>query len=74
MKNIVASIIVTVSIPLALLVAFSLMYFGELSVNTMSLGGLALGVGMLVDNSIVVLENIFTNYQKTPNLEKKELI
>ncbi|MBN1622366.1 MAG: efflux RND transporter permease subunit, partial [Endomicrobiales bacterium] len=74
LKSIVASIIVTTSIPIALLMALSLMYFGDLSVNTMSLGGLALGVGMLVDNSIVVLENIFTTFQKNPHLQKKELI
>lgn len=47
------------SIPIAIIVTISLMYFRGLSLNIMSLGGLALGVGMLVDNSIVVLENIY---------------
>lgn len=47
------------SIPLSVLAAFSLCYLFDVSLNVMSLGGLALGVGMLVDNSIVVLENIF---------------
>ncbi len=47
------------AIPLSVLAAFSLCYAFDVSLNVMSLGGLALGVGMLVDNSIVVLENIF---------------
>jgi len=47
------------SIPIAIIVTLVLMYFFNFSLNIMSLGGLALGVGMLVDNSIVVLENIY---------------
>lgn len=47
-----------IAIPLSILAAFSCLYFAGISLNLMSLGGLALGVGMLVDNSIVVLENI----------------
>jgi HAE1 family hydrophobic/amphiphilic exporter-1 len=59
MKDIRNSMVVTVAIPASLLGTFILMYFQKISINMMSLGGLALGVGMLVDNSIVVLENIF---------------
>ena len=51
--------IIGVSIPMSLLIAFAPMHLLGLSLNIMSLGGLALGVGMLVDNSIVVLESIF---------------
>jgi multidrug efflux pump subunit AcrB len=51
--------IVGVSIPLALLATFIAMGIGDLTLNVMSLGGLALGVGILLDNSIVMLENIF---------------
>ncbi len=47
------------AIPISVLAAFTLCYLFNVSLNVMSLGGLALGVGMLVDNSIVVLENIF---------------
>ena len=47
------------SIPIALITTLVLMYFFDLTLNLMSLGGLALGIGMLVDNSIVVLENIY---------------
>ncbi|MGH7545950.1 MAG: efflux RND transporter permease subunit, partial [Gemmatimonadota bacterium] len=50
---------IAVSIPLSVAVAFGLLYVAGVSLNIMSLGGLALGVGMLVDNSIVVLENVF---------------
>ena len=53
------TVIIGVSIPLAVLAAFFLMGVGNLTLNIMSLGGLALGVGMLVDNAIVMLENIF---------------
>lgn len=59
LHNFYSSLIVTVAIPISIMVTFSLMYFRHLSINMMSLGGLALGVGMLVDNAIVVVENIF---------------
>jgi hydrophobe/amphiphile efflux-1 (HAE1) family protein len=51
--------IIGLSIPIAILATFLMMGLGHLTLNIMSLGGLALGVGMLVDNSIVMLENIF---------------
>jgi HAE1 family hydrophobic/amphiphilic exporter-1 len=50
---------IATSIPIAVLATFALMYFFGVNLNMISLGGLALGIGMLVDNSIVVLENIF---------------
>ena len=50
---------VGLAIPISILAAFSLCYLFDVSLNVMSLGGLALGVGMLVDNSIVVVENVF---------------
>ncbi len=52
-------ILLGVSIPVSLIATFVLCYFTGITLNIMTLGGLALGVGMLVDNSIVVLENIF---------------
>ncbi|MCQ9206833.1 MAG: efflux RND transporter permease subunit [Omnitrophica bacterium] len=58
LRNLRSSLIVTFSIPISIVVVFTLMHMGKLSINMMSLGGLALGVGMLVDNAIVVLENI----------------
>jgi HAE1 family hydrophobic/amphiphilic exporter-1 len=59
LRNLRSTLIVSVSIPVAVIGTFSLMYFSGFTLNTMSFGGLALGVGMLVDNAIVVLENIF---------------
>lgn len=59
LKNLASSLIVAVTIPLSIFASFFLMYFSGISVNIMSLGGLALGVGMLVDCAIVVIENIF---------------
>jgi len=63
LKNIRSAIVVTVGIPISILFTLILMFFGKLSLNMMSLGGLALGVGMLVDNGIVVIENIFRHRQ-----------
>ncbi len=59
LKDIKPTIVVAISIPLSVLVAIVLMYFTDISLNMMSLSGLALGIGMLVDNSIVVIENIY---------------
>ena len=59
LKDIKPTIIIGVSIPISLLFAIVMMYFSGVSLNTISLAGLALGVGMLVDNSIVVIENIY---------------
>ncbi|MGE0101600.1 MAG: efflux RND transporter permease subunit [Blastocatellales bacterium] len=59
LRNLRSTMIVAVSIPIAVIGTFALMYFNNFTLNTMSFGGLALGVGMLVDNAIVVLENIF---------------
>lgn len=53
------TVIIGLAIPLAVLATFVMMGLGHLTLNIMSLGGLALGVGLLVDNSIVMLENIF---------------
>ncbi len=59
LRNLPTTLIISVSIPLSIITTFVFMYLFDLTINMMSLGGLALGIGMLVDNSIVVLENIF---------------
>ena len=59
LKDLRPTIIVACSIPLSLVTAVVLMYFSGVTMNIISLSGLALGVGMLVDNSVVVIENIF---------------
>ncbi|HXV64860.1 MAG TPA: efflux RND transporter permease subunit [Vicinamibacteria bacterium] len=59
LRNVRSTFVVAASIPIAVISTFALMYFNGFTLNTMSFGGLALGVGMLVDNAIVVLENVF---------------
>ena len=59
LKDIRPTVVVAFSIPLSVLFAVVLMYFTDITLNIISLSGLALGVGMLVDNSIVVVENIY---------------
>ncbi|MBD5101106.1 MAG: MMPL family transporter, partial [Subdoligranulum sp.] len=59
LKDAKPTLIVACSIPFSLMCAITLMYFSNVTLNIISLSGLALGVGMLVDNSIVVIENIY---------------
>ena len=59
LRDIKPTIIIAVSIPISLIFAIVLMYFSSISLNVISLSGLAIGVGMLVDNSVIVIENIF---------------
>jgi HAE1 family hydrophobic/amphiphilic exporter-1 len=59
LTNIRSTLVIAAAIPISIIATFSLIYFGGMTLNVMSLGGLALGVGMMVDNSIVVLENIY---------------
>lgn len=69
LRNVRTTLIIGTSIPISIIATFILLYFGDITLNLMTLGGLALGVGMLVDNSIVVLENIYRfrqeGYSKT---------
>ncbi len=58
LRRLSATLIIGLSIPISVIVTFAPMFLGGVSLNIMSLGGLALGVGMLVDNAIVVLESI----------------
>lgn len=59
LRNFTSTLIISISIPVSIIATFVLVYFAGLNLNMMTLGGLALGVGMLVDNAIVVLENIY---------------
>ncbi len=58
LRNFWATVIISLSIPVSVIATFNLMYGNDITLNIMSLGGIALGIGLLVDNSIVVLENI----------------
>ena len=60
--------IIAVVIPICIIATFNLLYFRDITLNIMSLGGLALGVGMFVDNSIVVSESIFRHKSQGKNL------
>ncbi|QSX07990.1 efflux RND transporter permease subunit [Alkalibacter rhizosphaerae] len=59
LRDIRPTLIVAMSIPTSLVFAITMMYFTGVTINIISLGGLALGVGMLVDNSVVVIENVY---------------
>ncbi len=59
LQNIRSTLILGAAIPISIIATFMAMFFGGLTLNVLTLGALALGVGMLVDNAIVVLENIF---------------
>jgi len=58
LRNGSSTFIIALSIPISIIATFALLYFNDLTLNQMSFGGLALGVGLIVDNAIVVLENI----------------
>jgi len=59
LRSIASTAIIATTIPISVIATFALMYFNGFTLNLMTLGGLALGTGMLVDNAIVVLENIY---------------
>jgi len=65
-----STIIIGLSIPISIIATAVLLYFSDITLNMMTLGGLALGIGMLVDNSVVVLENIYRFVQD--GYDKKE--
>ncbi len=70
LRNFRTTMIVCLAFPISIVATFNLMYFSELTLNIMTLGGLALGAGMLVDSAIVVVENIFRHRQMgTPLFE-----
>jgi len=59
LRNFRSTTVIATAIPISIIATFALIYFGGFTLNIMTLGGLALGIGMLVDNAIVVLENIY---------------
>jgi HAE1 family hydrophobic/amphiphilic exporter-1 len=71
LRNIRSTFVIALAIPISVIATFSLVYFGGFTLNLMTLGGLALGVGMMVDSSVVVLENIFR--RRNENLEHPEV-
>ena len=59
LRSVSSTLIIGIAIPISVIATFALMFFNGFTLNTVSFGGLALGVGMLVDNAIVVLENVY---------------
>jgi HAE1 family hydrophobic/amphiphilic exporter-1 len=70
LRSVRSTIIIATAIPVSIIATFALLYFGHLTLNIMTLGGLALGIGMLVDNAIVVLENIYRMHESGMPLER----
>ena len=66
--------IISTAIPVSIIATFNLMYFNNLTINIMTLGGLALGAGMLVDNAIVVVENIFRNMEEGQSAKEASIL
>ncbi len=67
-RNLRGSLIMAVSIPVSIISTFAVMYAADLTLNIISMAGLALAIGMLVDNSIVVLENIYRHREQGASL------
>jgi len=65
LRNLRSTMVISLAIPVSVIATFAMLYAGGFTLNLMSLGGLALGVGMMVDSSVVVLENIFRRKQTT---------
>ncbi len=61
LRSFKTTLVIALSIPTSIITTFVILYFTGITLNMMTIGGLALGIGMLVDNSIVVLENIYRN-------------
>jgi len=74
LRRVGTTIIIAIAIPISVIATFNLMYFNGLTINIMTLGGLALGAGMLVDNAIVVMENIFRNLEKGLSLKEASIV
>ncbi len=64
LRNLRSTLVISLAIPISVGATFALLYFGGFTLNLMTLAGLALGVGMMVDSSVVVLENIFRRSQE----------
>ena len=74
LRRIGTTMVISVAIPISIIATFNLMYFSHLTLNIMTLGGLALGAGRLVDDAIVVLENITRNREAGMSLKDAAII
>lgn len=67
------TLVISLAIPLSIVITFIVLYFAGYTLNVMTMGGIALGIGMLVDNAVVVLENIFRHLQQKEEKEKSAI-
>ncbi|MBU1320689.1 MAG: efflux RND transporter permease subunit [candidate division Zixibacteria bacterium] len=74
LRRIGVTAVISMAIPISVVATFNLMFFNDLSLNVMTLGGLALGAGMLVDNAIVVMENIFRHLEEGKPLREAAIL
>jgi HAE1 family hydrophobic/amphiphilic exporter-1 len=74
LRNVASTLIISTAIPISIIATFGLMYFSGFTLNIITFGGLALGIGMLVDNAIVVLENIYRHRESGEDNIKSALI
>ena len=74
LRSLSSTLIIGTAIPISVISTFALMYFNGFTLNTVSFGGLALGVGMLVDNGIVVLENIYRHREGGLDLKQAAIV
>ncbi len=70
LQSIRSTVVIATAIPVSIIATFAFLYFGNSTLNIMTMGGLALAIGMLVDNAIVVLENIFRIRQGGESVER----
>lgn len=73
LRRISTTLVISIAIPISIIATFTLMYFQGLTLNVMTLGGLALGAGMLVDNAIIVMENIYKHMEKGKSVIKSAI-
>lgn len=64
LRNVRSTLIISTAIPISIVFTFVLLYFNGMTLNLLSMGGLALGIGLIVDDAIVVLENIYRHRQQ----------
>ncbi|MCL2609455.1 MAG: efflux RND transporter permease subunit, partial [Treponema sp.] len=74
LRSFKSTFIIGLSIPVSVLITFMMMYFAGLTLNLMTMAGLVLGIGMLIDNSIVILENIYRYREKGAKLQPAAIL
>ena len=74
LRNIRSTLVVALSIPISIISTFALIYMCGFTINTMSLGGLALATGLIVDDAVVVLENIFRHMERDKKTSREAAV